>query len=414
MDLLRVLKDEQYAKGIVAEGEKDRKEQKRKLKRTLGVIMAVWALAGAGVGFGMSMLAQRGGSTGAGTADVMSDGFGIYGNLFVFFVAWFIQIVIHEGGHLVFGLMSGYEFLSFRVGSLMVVKKDGKMSWKRYSIQGTGGQCVMRPPVREKDGTFPYMLYNMGGAILNFATAAMSGAIGAMAHGSMGGEFCLIFAGAGILMGIINGVPMRLSINNDGMNAKMMKKDSMAREAFYVQLDLNAKCSDGVRLKDMGEEFYSLPKDADLSELLVGYQKLLAYDYYAECYDFNKANACIEELEAVKDKMADYLKNAVGVERLFLLILADAPKELIAFYYESLKDSAFKAKHDLAAKRVLFAYELLVNKNEDAAERVKKDFDKLVLKFPVEGEAMLHQDLLQFVIDHQDPQSRKGLFEAAA
>ncbi|MBE5962320.1 MAG: hypothetical protein E7256_13225 [Lachnospiraceae bacterium] len=410
MDLMRVLQDEGYAKEVVAEGEREQKEKKRKQKRGFRLIMAGSLAVGAILGFFLGGMKVGSDSSSPEWSSMVFQGC----SLFVFLLGLFIQVVIHEGGHLVFGLMTGYEFLSFRIGSLMVVKKDGKIFWKRYSIQGTGGQCVMRPPVRAEDGEFPYMLYNMGGVIFNFVSATVLGVIGGMAHESIGGQICLIFAAAGVLTGIMNGIPMRMGINNDGMNAKMMKKDKVAKDAFYAQLDVNAKCSDGGRIKDMGEDFYKLSEDVDLSELLVGYQKLLAYDFYAECYDFNKANACIEELEAAKDGMADYLKNAVRVERLFLLILADAPKELITFYYESLKDSAFKAKHDLAAKRVLFAYELLVNKNENAAERVKKEFDKLVLKFPVEGEAMLHQDLVQFVMEHQDIESRKELFESVA
>ncbi len=406
MDLMRVLQDESYVNKIVTEGNEQQRRQSKKAKRMLRLSMAVACVVGAAVGVGVGALKKKSG----GMSAVIPGIFNVYVDLLLFFVASFVQMVIHEGGHLVFGLLSGYEFLSFRIGSVMVVKKDGRILWKRYSIQGTGGQCVMRAPARGEDGEFPFLLYNMGGVIMNVVSAVVFGVIGMMMFGSFVGEVCLIFAGVGVLLAAMNGIPMRLSVNNDGMNAKIVKKSKVAREAFYMQLDLNAKCSDGVRIKDMGEAYYELPKDADLTELLVGYQKLLAYDYYAECYDFKKANECIEELEAVEDKMAAFLKNAVGVERLFLLILADAPKELIRFYYDNLKNTALKAKHDLAAKRVLFAYELLVNQDKDAAERVKKDFDKLVLKFPVEGEAMLHQDLLQFVMGHQDEESRKELF----
>ena len=40
--------------------------------------------------------------------------------LIAMYAAAFLQIIIHETGHLVFGLLSGYRFLSFRIGNLMV------------------------------------------------------------------------------------------------------------------------------------------------------------------------------------------------------------------------------------------------------------------------------------------------------
>ena len=34
-------------------------------------------------------------------------------------ITFFLHLILHEGGHLIFGLLSNYEFVSFRVGSLL-------------------------------------------------------------------------------------------------------------------------------------------------------------------------------------------------------------------------------------------------------------------------------------------------------
>lgn len=62
------------------------------------------------------------------------------------YLAYFLCIIIHEGGHLVMGLATGYKFLSFRIGSLVLVKTDKGLKFKKYSIAGTGGQCLLDPP----------------------------------------------------------------------------------------------------------------------------------------------------------------------------------------------------------------------------------------------------------------------------
>lgn len=51
-------------------------------------------------------------------------------------------IITHEAGHLVCGLLSGYKFVSFRIGSIIFVKRGDKILRKKFSIPGTGGQCL--------------------------------------------------------------------------------------------------------------------------------------------------------------------------------------------------------------------------------------------------------------------------------
>ena len=85
-------------------------------------------------------------------------------------VAYFIHILVHESGHLLFGLFTGYKFSSFRIFSFMWIKQDGKIKLKRHRIAGTAGQCLMTPP-DIKDGKLPYVWYNLGGVILNLAVS---------------------------------------------------------------------------------------------------------------------------------------------------------------------------------------------------------------------------------------------------
>ena len=44
--------------------------------------------------------------------------------MILIFAAYIIQSVIHELGHLVFGLLTGYKFISFRIGNFMFIKKE--------------------------------------------------------------------------------------------------------------------------------------------------------------------------------------------------------------------------------------------------------------------------------------------------
>ena len=86
--------------------------------------------------------------------------------LICLYAAIFLQIILHEGGYLLFGLLTGYSFVSFRIGSLMLIRSDGRLRLKKFSLAGTGGQCLMSPPGVLGEA-MPFMLYNFGGVLMN-------------------------------------------------------------------------------------------------------------------------------------------------------------------------------------------------------------------------------------------------------
>ncbi len=77
-----------------------------------------------------------------------------------------LLVLIHEGGHLVCGLISGYRFVSFRIFNMTLIKDNGRLRIKRYAIAGTGGQCLLTPPDKPDDKV-PVILYNSGGVLAN-------------------------------------------------------------------------------------------------------------------------------------------------------------------------------------------------------------------------------------------------------
>ena len=96
-----------------------------------------------------------------------------FGAMLVCVAAVFLQIIFHEAGHLVFGLLSGFRMVSFRVANIILVRHDEGWQFGRFSIAGTGGQCLMEPKIDDvKDAhQMPYAWYLAGGVIANVVVA---------------------------------------------------------------------------------------------------------------------------------------------------------------------------------------------------------------------------------------------------
>ena len=134
-----------------------------------------------------------------------------------FCVSFAVQIILHETGHLLGGLLTGYKFCSFRIGNLQLQRENGSLRFCRLKLAGTGGQCLMTPP-EPVDRKIPVMLYNLAGPLMNLFTALLAlGVYSRLDRTGAGAALLFMFALAGFYLAITNGIPLRLGpIDNDG------------------------------------------------------------------------------------------------------------------------------------------------------------------------------------------------------
>ena len=136
------------------------------------------------------------------------------------FVTVFIHLVLHEAGHFITGLLTGYKFLSFRVFKFTIVKTDEGLRWKRFHIQGTGGQCILEIPEDQDVEKAPWFWYNAGGVLMNLLLAGLSILVLRSFELHLAAfSFFVMMAFVGILVAFMNGVPMIVGgVSNDGYN----------------------------------------------------------------------------------------------------------------------------------------------------------------------------------------------------
>ena len=208
--------------------------------------------------------------------------------ILIFYFSFIIQVVIHEAGHLIFGLISGYEFISFRVGSITIVKDEGKFKLKKFKIKGTGGQCLMMPKTNNYE-ELRYILYNLGGILMNAITSIISLIVLMSVDTNKYIKvilFTLIFVG--VLCIITNGIPMKFGgISNDGYNTIAISRDKFIKYCFYIQLKVNGLAYKGIRIKDMPIEWFNIEDGIDLNNPMVTCLRIMEANYYQDKLNFD-------------------------------------------------------------------------------------------------------------------------------
>ncbi|MCF0150019.1 MAG: hypothetical protein HUJ80_01250 [Firmicutes bacterium] len=317
-----------------------------------------------------------------------------------FYACYFVSIWLHEVGHLIGGLLSGYRFLSIRFGKVVFQNENGRLRLARYSMPGTGGQCLMlAPEVDPKD--MPVVLYNLGGLLMNLILA-LAGAIA---------FFCLkntapLASSAALLTGLLNltllitnGLPFT-SLGTDGANAVILCKNKAARVPFANSLRILELLDRQVQLQDMPEELFFLDRAMPLDDPITSSQAFNRFNYLVNLFRFDEAKetgafilshaTCIHQLH----------EKLICGELLFIASLqgdVDTAKTIFAAHKKE-----FKAiRTFISMQRIYCAYYTLVEPDAKQAEKYQKQFAKSVKNYPNKLDAQNEQRLFDLIAQKQ-------------
>ena len=365
---------------------------KQKFQLSQLIPFVIFLLVGGLGGYWMGRALARGSVALSSLPDAL-----VFGVLFLLFIlALYAQIILHEAGHLVFGLLTGYRFCSFRVGSLMLIKEDGHLRLKSFSLAGTGGQCVMLPPVRSTE-RFPFVWYNLGGALMNFVTATLFLVLYSFVpmHPFVSVFFAAL-AATGFALGFMNAIPLRVGlIDNDGSNIRLLQKDPQAANAFYWMLDIHGQLAGGLRLRDMPKDWFVTPDGADTNNPITSTIEVYAINRLMDCEAFPAAAARIRALFASQAAINGIHRNLLRCDLAYCCMLldeADAAKQELD---EPLRKFMQSMKRFPSVLRTQYAEALLLERDPAKADAILANFDRMAKKYPYASDIASERDLIQ-------------------
>lgn len=323
--------------------------------------------------------------------------FSLVGLLAGIILAFFLQSIIHEAGHLIFGLLSGYQFGSFRIASFIWLKENDKLVCKRLSIAGTGGQCLMLPPDMVEDN-FPVTLYNLGGPLLNLISAVLFGGLALfLQQFPVLAAFFNFMAVTGFVLALINGIPLRTAtVDNDGYNAFALARNSQARRSFWIQLKTNQLLAQGVRLKDMPEEWFVVPTDEEMSNSMVSVLGVFACNRLIDAQKFDEAKQLINHLLHLKSGIAGLYRHLLTCDYIYCELISENRQEIITpLMTKDLKNIMKKMKTFPSILRTEYAYALLGSNDYDKAATIKLQFEACSKNYPYPQDIQSERELME-------------------
>lgn len=319
--------------------------------------------------------------------------------LAMIYLSYYINICLHEIGHMIFGLLTGYKFNSIRFGKLMLVKKEGKLLFCHYNMPGTGGQCIMTAPEGDAEN-MPVVLYNLGGLIVNLVLLLIGAGmyLGMKDLHPTVGIICLVFAMTAFVILITNGIPF-MQMGTDGANTIILYKDKNARVAFQKQLEIVNYYANNYSVREMPKELFFFDKSMPMNHPLITAQAVNYYNYLSVNKMYVEAKEmALFILENAKSINQLHEKILYG-ELIFQAAVIDGDLEAAKKLYEIHKKELNAVSGFISIQRVFYAYYTLVEPNEKKAAAFAKRFENSVKNYPFPKVATIEKEQFDMVAE---------------
>ena len=316
-------------------------------------------------------------------------------------VAFILQIIIHEGGHLVAGLLTGYKFVSFRFLNWTLIRKDGRLQWRKFELAGTGGQCLLAPPsgpIEEIDTRW----YNAGGVLANAITALIAiMPVWVFDLPSWLDIFLIMMAITGVFIALTNGIPMKMGgVANDGSNLFQLEKDMDGKLCFCNVLEMNACNQEGVPYSEMPRRLFFIPKPTDwknamhVAAVLTSATRKQSQHQWEDSYELLTVARCYKGEMMVLYQME--LENM-----LTLACLATGRDEEARQHYtdDVAKYVARHAATQSDKQLTTMAVALVLDRDRDRAEQILQKLETERDKYIHQGDVAMSLDLMRWFLD---------------
>ena len=303
-------------------------------------------------------------------------------SLIAVIVGMIINIILHEFGHLLGGLLTGWRFVYFGIFNLLFIKEDGKVVRKTAQFQDAAGICRMAPP-EMKNGTLPHRLYLFGGVFMNLVCMAVCAVL--FFHFAPSAPFwarAFLIAGlAGAFIVATNLIPGKTGhAMNDGYLLLHLgkPKNTEMRLRFWRNSNLVALRASGVRARDIPTAYFEWAnRNERISDPFVLEAALLPYEHLIDKGEMEEARAYLQLVRDCLDNSLETFMPAIDLHLLFHELINECREEKINRLYTAKVRSYAKASAGAeGVQRVLYAYARLFTKDEAAAKEHLKLFEK--------------------------------------
>ena len=310
----------------------------------------------------------------------------------LFYTLYFISIILHEFGHLIFGLNAKLTFISFNILSYTFCIENNKLKIKKEAkIPGVLGYCNMTTEKNKKYNTNSIKLYYMGGIIFNIILAFISTVLIFFTNNVYLMLIYILNIGNNVYLAIANAIP---TITKSGKNTDALQIIYYADDKEYINTMsklqmLQGLLAKGYDLKNIDKNLFSKPQtfktNSDVLNAMIYVDYLSSKDQYHEASKYAK-----KILEEAKELLSKQYIISLKLQLINCIFYSDGDFNQI----KEIWNEDIKKYLDLMEKvtpiyiGINYMYATLIEKNEENSKKYlnlfqqlnKKNYDKYMIE----------------------------------
>lgn len=295
-----------------------------------------------------------------------------------------LSIIVHELGHLIFGINAKLKFIYFNVLGFTISKEKNRMIFKKNMNSSLIlGSCCMKFDREIKYNEKKIILYFLGGIIFNFLLSIVTIFLFLISKSFYLKNILIFCFCYNIYCCFNNLIPKvtQIGFYNDMMHIINYKTDKNYLQKMSIFSEILSK-GDNLTIEQK-ENLIHFPEkinnnlDVEMLELYIS--NLL------QKKEYKKANDLITDLLKVKnDFLLDNNINSLKVSLLEALFYGNYELSMFGKYWDKSLEKYLELmnKVDLQSIGYLYLYFTLIEKNISKSEKYLSLFEKIIKKYP--------------------------------
>lgn len=266
----------------------------------------------------------------------------------------------------------------------------------------------MTPPELTENG-MPYVLYNLGGVLMNFLTSALCLCFYWSWRGNWYlSAFLIMTAIVGIWLGAVNGIPLKLGmVNNDGSNIADIGENEGELQAFWLQMSVAEQQAKGIRLKDMPAEWFRMPDEEKMKYTMASSCAVLTANRLMDEHAFEETAELITKMLKMDSAMLGIYRFLLTADLIYCELAGAQREEILEQWEDSqIQRAAKQMKNYLSVIRTEYAYALLRENDIHKAEKLRESFEKNARSYPYAGDAQSERELMDLADEKRQEKDR--------
>ena len=306
---------------------------------------------------------------------------------FLFYaIVHYTSIILHEVGHLIFGLKSKLKFMSFNIRGFSIVKKNKKLVIEKSELtKDIGGYCNMQFLDSVKYTNKDVILYFYGGIIINIVLALLFLFIFLLCDNEYIKLLSLLYVIYNFYLAIYNSIPYS---NLVGISTDMKHIVNYLHDSEYIEkigiIDKIMKYRENNKsLKNIDESLLYMPKnfvnDYDMTIALV------YIAYLSEKKEYDKMSDSINYvLNNTRNTITEAQKNALKVQKIDCIVHTNFDKIKLKEIWDNSFNKYINQMSLLSIGGFAFKYlyYMVINENQNKAEEIMKEYQNKKRKYP--------------------------------